>query len=173
MARDQSDPTPIESRDELVAWFAQGEKPASDFRIGTEHEKFGFYEHDLAPVPYEGPRGIGALLEGPRRPHRLGADHRRAAHHRPLRSQWRRGDLARAGRAVRAFRRAAGDAARDRARTARPSRRRFKRGAAARPRFLGLGHSPLWTLAETPVMPKQRYDIMRTTCRRSARAAST
>ena len=64
MARDQSDPTPIESRDELVAWFAQGEKPAAEFRIGTEHEKFGFYEHDLAPVPYEGSRGIGALLRG-------------------------------------------------------------------------------------------------------------
>ena len=83
-----------------------------------------------------------------------------AAHHRSLRSKWRRGDLARAGWTVRTVRRAAGDAARDRARTSRPSRRRCTRVAAARRRFLGLGHSPTWTLAETPVMPKQRYDIM-------------
>jgi glutamate--cysteine ligase len=27
--------------------------------------------------------------------------------------------------------------------------------------FLGLGHSPIWTRAETPIMPKNRYDIMR------------
>ncbi len=34
--------TPIETRDELVAWFAAGVKPKSQFRIGTEHEKFPF-----------------------------------------------------------------------------------------------------------------------------------
>jgi glutamate--cysteine ligase len=39
--------------------------------------------------------------------------------------------------------------------------------------FLGLGMSPKWTRAETPVMPKSRYKIMTTTCRRSARSAST
>src|SRR6478609_5361662 len=64
MARDQSDPTPIEDRAELVAWFEKGCKPEADFRLGTEHEKFGFYTHDHAPVPYEGPRGIRAILEG-------------------------------------------------------------------------------------------------------------
>ena len=42
MARDVSDQTPIESRDELVAWFEAGCKPATDFRLGTEHEKFPF-----------------------------------------------------------------------------------------------------------------------------------
>ncbi len=40
MARDQVDATPIETRDELVAWFEAGSKPKSRFRIGTEHEKF-------------------------------------------------------------------------------------------------------------------------------------
>jgi gamma-glutamylcysteine synthetase len=33
----------ISSRDELVAYLEQGAKPARDWRIGTEHEKFGFY----------------------------------------------------------------------------------------------------------------------------------
>ncbi len=40
--------------------------------------------------------------------------------------------------------------------------------------FIGLGTSPIWSLAETLVMPKSRYEIMRrATCPRSARAAST
>ena len=64
MARDQVDLTPIERRDELVAWLAQGVRPKSQFRIGTEHEKFAFTLEGHRPVPYEGPHGIRALLEG-------------------------------------------------------------------------------------------------------------
>ena len=52
------------SRDELVAYLEQGSKPAHEWRIGTEHEKFGFYTNGHDPVPYEGERGIRALLEG-------------------------------------------------------------------------------------------------------------
>src|SRR6187431_1941296 len=64
MARDQIDMTPLQSSDELVAWFEAGCKPPSDFRIGTEHEKTPFTLLGHQPVPYEGARGIGALLEG-------------------------------------------------------------------------------------------------------------
>src|SRR5207253_5495563 len=64
MARDQVDMTPIETRDELVAWFEAGCKPKAQFRIGTEHEKFAFTVADLRPVPYDGRRSIRALLEG-------------------------------------------------------------------------------------------------------------
>ncbi|MGC2050364.1 MAG: glutamate-cysteine ligase family protein, partial [Methylovirgula sp.] len=67
MARDVLDPTPIASRDRLVAWFEAGAKPPDQFRIGTEHEKFAFYKMDHAPVPYlgrSGHDGIRALLEG-------------------------------------------------------------------------------------------------------------
>ena len=39
-------------------------KPADDWRIGTEHEKFAYRLSDLRPLPYDGPDGIGALLEG-------------------------------------------------------------------------------------------------------------
>ena len=64
MARDQIDMTPIHSRDELVAWLAAGCKPKEKFRVATEHEKFVFTIDGHRPVPYEGPRGIRALLEG-------------------------------------------------------------------------------------------------------------
>ncbi|HTK12224.1 MAG TPA: glutamate--cysteine ligase [Xanthobacteraceae bacterium] len=64
MARDQIDMTPIESRDELAAWMAHGAKPPETFRLGTEHEKFAFTMEGHRPVPYQGQRGIRALLEG-------------------------------------------------------------------------------------------------------------
>src|ERR1700684_2022246 len=64
MARDQIDMTPLQSRDELVAWLEAGAKPASEFRIGTEHEKTPFTLQGHRPVPYGGARGIGALVEG-------------------------------------------------------------------------------------------------------------
>ncbi|MBL8671949.1 MAG: glutamate--cysteine ligase [Alphaproteobacteria bacterium] len=54
----------IERRDQLVAWFESGSKPRSRWRIGTEHEKFGFRLSDLRPMPYDGRDGIRALLEG-------------------------------------------------------------------------------------------------------------
>jgi glutamate--cysteine ligase len=64
MARDQIDMTPVERRDELVAWLEQGCKPKADWRIGTEHEKFPFTVQGHDPVPYAGTHGIRALLEG-------------------------------------------------------------------------------------------------------------
>src|SRR3954466_2990135 len=64
MARDQIDMTPLQSRDELVAWLAAGVRPASEFRIGTEHEKTPFTLQGRRPIPYEGTHGIRALLEG-------------------------------------------------------------------------------------------------------------
>ncbi|MEO3474390.1 glutamate--cysteine ligase [Roseomonas sp. CAU 1739] len=59
----ESDPTPISSARQLAGWFAAGSKPRSQWRIGTEHEKFGFRRDTLAPPPYE-PGGIRAMLEG-------------------------------------------------------------------------------------------------------------
>src|SRR4029453_6457757 len=54
----------VRSRDELIAWIAAGSKPASAWRIGTEHEKFLFTTHTLRPGPYGGERGVRALMEG-------------------------------------------------------------------------------------------------------------
>ncbi|MDT8267293.1 glutamate--cysteine ligase, partial [Roseomonas sp. DSM 102946] len=61
----EADPTPIHSVRQLADWFAEGSKPRQDWRIGTEHEKFGFRRDDLRPPTYdEHPGGIRAILEG-------------------------------------------------------------------------------------------------------------
>ena len=56
--------TPVTDRRQLIDHLASGGKPAADWRIGTEHEKFGFTLDDLRPLPYEGERGIQAVLTG-------------------------------------------------------------------------------------------------------------
>src|ERR1051325_9554231 len=55
---------PIESRRQLIEYFAAGNKPRTAWRMGTEHEKFGFNATTLKPLPYDGPTGIRAMLEG-------------------------------------------------------------------------------------------------------------
>jgi glutamate--cysteine ligase len=55
--------TPITGRQQLVDYLAAGEKPPEAWRIGTEHEKFGFRTDDLRPPTFEGERGIKRLLE--------------------------------------------------------------------------------------------------------------
>lgn len=55
---------PIEHRDQLAAYIASGEKPKDAWRIGVEHEKFGYDDAQKMPLPYEGPVSITAMLEG-------------------------------------------------------------------------------------------------------------
>ncbi|MEH6359194.1 MAG: glutamate--cysteine ligase [Amylibacter sp.] len=55
---------PIEHHDQLAQYLAEGCKPKEDWRIGTEHEKFGYDKDTLLPLPYEGPRSVKAMLEG-------------------------------------------------------------------------------------------------------------
>jgi len=59
----EGDLTPIANTSQLAAYLASGCKTPDRFRIGTEHEKFGFRLADLTPPPYE-PEGIRAMLEG-------------------------------------------------------------------------------------------------------------
>jgi glutamate--cysteine ligase len=63
------DDTPIGSVQQLADYIADGCKPKTEWRIGTEHEKFGFQRDSLLPPPYE-PRGIRELLERIARPGR-------------------------------------------------------------------------------------------------------
>ena len=56
--------TPITDHRQLVEVMASGEKPRDAWRIGTEHEKFGFRLDDLRPPAFDGERGIEALLKG-------------------------------------------------------------------------------------------------------------
>jgi glutamate--cysteine ligase len=55
---------PIENRRQLIEYFVAGNKPKSAWRMGTEHEKFGFNKQTMKPLAYDGPAGIRAMLEG-------------------------------------------------------------------------------------------------------------
>jgi glutamate--cysteine ligase len=160
MARDQVDMTPIETREELVAWFEAGSKSKAQFRIGTEHEKFVFTIEGHDPVPYQGRRSIRALLEGMQ--HLLG---------------WE--PIVENGNIIGLFDVTGGGAI-----SLEPGGQFELSGApvetvhqtcselmahlaqvkeVARPLgvgFLGLGMTPNWSRAEIPMMPKGRYRIM-------------
>lgn len=165
MARDVSDSTLISSKAELVGWIAQGEKPASSFRLGTEHEKFPFYADDLSPAPYEGAAagrsgGIRQLLEGMQQ--RLGWE--------PILDDGHVIGLAGpdGGGAISLEPGGQFELSGAPLATVHETARELDAHladlkAVAEPhgiRFLGLGHSPLWTREQTPIMPKRRYQIM-------------
>jgi glutamate--cysteine ligase len=56
--------SPITDRNALVEYLAKGGRARADWRIGTEHEKFGFRLDDLRPPTFDGERGIEAMLKG-------------------------------------------------------------------------------------------------------------
>ncbi|MEP2716213.1 glutamate--cysteine ligase [Pseudophaeobacter sp.] len=64
MSIPQSGGGPIERHEQLAEYLASGCKPRADWRIGTEHEKFGYCKDTLKPLPFEGTRSIVAVLEG-------------------------------------------------------------------------------------------------------------
>jgi len=64
MSIPQSGGGPVEDKSDLAAYLASGCKPAYQWRIGTEHEKFGYCRDSLKPLPYDGPRSVKAVLEG-------------------------------------------------------------------------------------------------------------
>ncbi len=165
MARDVSDSTPIRSRGELTAWLESGCKPASEFRLGTEHEKILFYKNDLSPVPYggrgaSGQGGVGALLEG------MASE-----------TGWER--IEDGGALIGLYDPVEGGAISlepggqfelsgapldNIHQTARELDDHLRLAGLVADRhdigFLGLGMSPKWSLEQTPVMPKSRYRIM-------------
>jgi glutamate--cysteine ligase len=160
MARDTTDTQEITDRGQLIAWFEAGAKPKADWRIGTEHEKFPFYRADRAPVPYEGRRGIRALMEGMAdrtgwepildRDALIGLFDEAGGGAISLEPG---GQFELSGAPVEDIHAAAAEFDRHMADT----------HAVAEPLgigFLGLGASPVWSRAETPVMPKSRYRIM-------------
>ena len=150
--------TPITDRSQLVEVIASGEKPRPQWRIGTEHEKFGFRLDDLRPPTFEGERGIEALLTGLTR---FGWE--------PVQENGNTIALLRDGASV----------------TLEPAGQLELSGAALESihqtcvetgthlnevaqvagelqlGFLGMGFQPKWTRADMPWMPKGRYRIMR------------
>jgi len=69
MSIPQSGGGPIERHEQLAEYLASGCKPKDAWRIGTEHEKFGYCKDSLKPIPYEGTRSVRAVLEGLRDRH--------------------------------------------------------------------------------------------------------
>ena len=69
MSIPQSGGGPIEHHSQLAGYLESGCKPRDAWRIGTEHEKFGYCRDSLLPIPYEGERSVLAVLEGLRDVH--------------------------------------------------------------------------------------------------------
>lgn len=157
----------IASRDDLIGWIAGGEKPPSSWRIGTEHEKFVFQTGTLAPVTYEGPSGIRALMEAMMaqfgwEPIMEGTN--LIALRRP-RSERLHGEIGGSislepggqfelsGAPLTNLHETAAE-------TAQHLREVLAVGEQLGIGFLGVGFSPKWSLADVPRMPKQRYGVM-------------
>ena len=157
----------IASHDELVAWIAAGEKPRDRWRIGTEHEKFVFQTGSLEPVPYDGDRGIRALMEGMMA--RFGWEpilegETLIALRRPVSeavpgeiggsiSLEPGGQFELSGAPLVNLHDTASE-------TAQHLREVLAMGETLGIGFLGTGFSPKWPLADVPQMPKQRYKVM-------------
>ena len=152
----------VGSRDDLVAWIEAGAKPKAQWLIGTEHEKFVFERATHAPVPYEGPRGIRALMMGLMDccgwdPVMEGANiiALKKAPGKPGGTV----SLEPAGQFE-----LSGAPLADLHQTAAETHQHLEEALRAAGRlglaFLGAGFSPRWTLRETPQMPKARYDVM-------------
>ncbi|MDQ2091721.1 glutamate--cysteine ligase [Marimonas arenosa] len=69
MSIPQSGGGPIERYEQLAEYLSSGCKPREDWRIGTEHEKFGYCKNTHLPIPYAGERSVLAVLEGLRDRH--------------------------------------------------------------------------------------------------------
>ncbi|MEW9616438.1 glutamate--cysteine ligase [Shinella sp. S4-D37] len=160
MARDTTDQTPIRTVADMADYLADGNKPKEKFRIGTEHEKFVFFTADNSPVPYFGEASISALLNGMQA--KTGWD--------PIMDAGNIIGLAEpSGMGAISLEpggqfELSGAPLENLHQTCKESNQHLATlREIAEPlgiRFLGMGGSPKWTFAETPRMPKSRYDIM-------------
>lgn len=156
MAVTVTDNRPLTFQD-LVAWFDAGSKPASEFRVGAEHEKFVFRLGSHAPVPYDGPDGIRALLEGMTRfewqPTMEGDNIIGLNRGMANVSLEPGGQFELSGAPLMDMHEICDETGRhlEEVKTVADE---LKVG------FLGLGFTPIWKRDDVPVMPKGRYKIM-------------
>ncbi|AGT07761.1 glutamate--cysteine ligase [Paracoccus aminophilus] len=149
---------PIEHPEQLSQYIASGEKPRESWRIGTEHEKFGYTTDDLLPLPYEGERSVKAMLEGLEQ--RFGWEPvleagaligltRNGANV----SLEPGGQLELSGAPLETIHESAAELSQHLAEVAEIA---TPRGIG----YLGLGAAPIWRLDQMPMMPKGRYRLM-------------
>jgi glutamate--cysteine ligase len=149
---------PITSKDDLVNFLADGVKPKSEWRIGTEHEKFGYNLKTFQPLPYDGKPGIRAMLEGMKRfgwegiyegDYIIGLKQAGGAI-----SLEPGGQFELSGAPLKSLHETCAEV---NLHLEQVSEIANEIGAG----FLGLGYHPTARLDDVPVMPKGRYNIMR------------
>ena len=148
----------IESFDQLAEFMESGNKPKADWRIGTEHEKFGWLTDTRQPLPYDGERSINALFAGLEarfgwEPVREGANVIGLTRNGANISLEPGGQFELSGAAFASVTDTDAELRNhlDEVRT------------LAEPlgiRFMGIGAAPEWRHEEMPVMPKGRYRLM-------------
>ncbi len=149
---------PIEHEGQLAEYLAAGCRPKADWRIGTEHEKFGYLTDGHAPLPYDGEVSIRAILEGMR--DRFGwSEVREGGHLIGLERQGANvslepgGALELSGAPLETIHETCDEV---NAHLAEVKAVAEPMGAG----FIGLGAAPEWTHDEMPLMPKGRYKLM-------------
>ncbi|MCH8465136.1 MAG: glutamate--cysteine ligase [Roseinatronobacter sp.] len=149
---------PIENKAQLVEYLASGCKPKQDWRIGTEHEKFGYCRETLLPLPYDGRRSIKAMLEGLR--DRFGwAPVMEGGHIIGLEKDGANvslepgGQLELSGAPLETIHQTC-DEVNQHLREVHSIADDLGIG------FIGLGAAPIWAHDQMPVMPKGRYALM-------------
>lgn len=158
MSIPQSGGGTIESFNDLAAYLESGCSPKEDWRIGTEHEKFGFCKDTLKPLPYEGERSILAMLEGLRDRHGW-AEVREAGNLIGLTKGGANvslepgGQLELSGAPLETIHETC-DEVNEHLRDVKSIADEIGVG------FIGLGAAPIWKHEDMPVMPKGRYRLM-------------
>ena len=150
----------ITSRADLIEAMSRGGKPKSEWRVGTEHEKHVYRKDPLRPVQYEGDDGIAALLEGIRQ--RTGW-HYFYDRDTPigLRNLTPVGGISLEPGGQFELSGAPHETIHDSAEELRSHLEDCRAiGGPLNIHFLGLGVTPVWSVAELKRMPKSRYGIM-------------
>ena len=160
MSKPQQAGVPIGTRADLIAEIERGCKPVEKWRIGTEHEKFGFRLSDRSPLGYDDPDGIAVLLRalGQRMGWReviegetlIGLEDPVGGGNVSLEPG---GQLELSGAPLETVHQTCNEV------NTHLSHVRAIAGDLGIG-FIGLGFSPKWTLAQTPRMPKGRYAFM-------------
>ncbi|MCG7493431.1 glutamate--cysteine ligase [Thalassobius sp. Cn5-15] len=158
MSIPQSGGGPIEHHDQLAEYLASGCKPKDDWRIGTEHEKFGYCKDTLKPLPYEGVRSIKAVLEALRDRHgwapvEEGGNLIGLTKDGANVSLEPGGALELSGAPLETIHQTC-DEVNVHLREVKDIADEIGVG------FIGLGAAPLWSHEEMPLMPKGRYTLM-------------
>ncbi|KEJ96724.1 glutamate--cysteine ligase [Pseudosulfitobacter pseudonitzschiae] len=158
MSIPQSGGGPIEHHDQLAQYLADGCKPKEDWRIGTEHEKFGYIKDTLEPLPFEGKQSIVAVLEGLR--DRYGwSEVREGGHLTGLELDGANvslepgGALELSGAPLETIHGTC-DEVNEHLRQVKDISDEIGVG------FIGLGAAPTWMHEDMPLMPKGRYKLM-------------